>query len=114
MKNFISSSFTKQTQSVMKEISSIKKLLHHRPTAPESNANFELLKKIAMQLQKIQTANTSTLRFETACKLARNFYNHEQTDKLIDELFSENNFFFENIVNFSAKGYDIDGIKGGQ
>ena len=95
MKNFISSSFTKQTQSVMKEISSIKKLLHHRPTAPESNANFELLKKITMQLQKIQTANTSTLRFETACKLARNFYNHEQTDKLIDELFSENNFFFD-------------------
>ena len=95
MKRFVSSSFNRQTLAVMKEISAIKKLLRHRPTNPESNANYEMLKKIIVRLNAVKHANTTSLRIETACRLVEYFYGHEETDKLINDLFSENNQFFD-------------------
>ena len=86
MKRFVSSSFDRQTLSVMKEITAIRKLLRHRATNPESNANFEMLKKVAARLNAVKQANTASLRFDTACKLSEYFYNNEQIDKLIDDL----------------------------
>ena len=86
MKRFVSSSFDRQTLSVMKEITAIRKLLRHRATNPESNANFEMLKKVAVRLNAVKQANTASLRFDTACKLSEYFYNNEQIDKLIDDL----------------------------
>ena len=95
MKRFVSSSFNQQTLTVMKEISAIRKLLRHRPVNPESNANYELLKKIIIRLNAIKQADTTSLRTKTACRLVEYFYCDKETDKLINDLFSENNQFFD-------------------
>ena len=79
----------------MKEISAIRKLLRHRPVNPESNANYELLKKIIIRLNAIKQADTTSLRTKTACRLVEYFYCDKETDKLINDLFSENNQFFD-------------------
>lgn len=89
MKRFAETSFTDETRRTMNEISAIRKLLRHRPSAAAGNANYELLKNISLRLNNIKCADTEQLRFETSCRIAENFYNDGKSDLLIENLLPE-------------------------
>lgn len=103
MKRFIETSFTDEVECTMNEIAAIRQLLRHRPSSANGIANYELLKKISSRLENIKFADTQTLRFETSCRIAENFYNDKESGSLIEKLLPESDkkaFIFDLMAYF--------------